>query len=105
MFMDGVVLSMPPAVATARSNYCCSTDDHVWRKPSESSSQALAGGDRFHKQVPTERSIPLWGGIGTHGFTPILFHPRKKLRTEDWVNAVESGRLRAALMAVSARRR
>ena len=105
MFMDGVVLSMPPADATGRSNYCCSTDDHVWRKPAESSSQALAGGDRFHKQVPIERSIPLWGGIGPRGFTPIIFHARKKLCTDEWVNMVEGGRLRAALMAVSARRR
>ena len=105
MFMDGVVLSMPPADATARSNYCCSTDDHVWRKPSESSSQALAGGDRFHKQVPIERAIPLWGGIGPRGFTPILFHARKKLRTGEWISAVEGGGLRDALTAVSARRR
>ena len=105
MCMDGVVLSMPPKESTARLNYCCSVDDRVWRKPSEASSQELAGGDCFHKQVPIQRAIPLWGGIGPRGFTPILFHAQKKVRTPEWACAVGDGKLRAALVKVSGRQR
>lgn len=105
MCMDGVVLSMPPSDATARINYCRSADDHVWRKPSELNSQALAGGDIYHKQVPIERCIPLWGGVGARGFAPVVFHPRKKLCNGEWVTMVSSGKLRAAVSSASGKRR
>ena len=104
MCMDGVVLSMPPADETERVNYCRSAEDHVWRKPSETSSQALAGGDFYHKQVPIERCIPLWGGIGARGFAPVVFHPRKKLCNEYWVSMVGGGKLRAAVSSASGKR-
>ena len=97
MCMDGVVLSMPPSDATARINYCRSADEYIWRKPSEASSQALAGGDAYHKQVPLERSIPLWGGIGARGVAAVSFHARKKLRIADWLAVVNNGKVCAAL--------
>ena len=105
MCMDGVILSMPPADATDRVNYCRSMDDHVWRKPSEATSQELAGGDCYRKQVPLERCVPFWGGIGAQGIVPVTFHPRKKVCTSEWLGVVQSGRLRAALAQASGRRR
>ena len=38
----------------------------------------------------------MWGGIGPGGFGLVLFHPSKKVNTEEWVEAVEAGRLVAA---------
>ena len=52
--------------------------------------------DRYEKQVPHARAVPLWGGVGPGGFGLVLFHPSKKVNTDEWVEAVEAGRLVAA---------
>ena len=65
--LDGVVLSMPPADATERFNYCWGGESHMWRKRDEANLPALAGRDEYKRQVPVERAIPLWGGL-SHGW-------------------------------------
>jgi hypothetical protein len=79
--------------------------DHMWRKRSEACDPELAGDDAYGKQVPTSRAVPLWGGISAHGFAPIVYHPAKKLRTEQWLDAVEGGGLLSALASLNPDRR
>ena len=43
------------------------------------------------------RSLPMWGGVSEGGFVPILFHPNKKLDSDEWVEAVENGCLDGAI--------
>jgi hypothetical protein len=105
MAMDGVVLSMPPEDETGRLNFCRHGEDHMWRKRSEGCDPQLAGDDAYGKQVPASRAVPLWGGISAHGFAPIVFHPAKKLRTEEWIDAVEGGSLASALGSLNPDRR
>jgi len=98
--MDGVVLTMPPGNPTERMNFCQQGDDKMWRKPNESLSPALAGGDQYSKQVPLGRAVSLWGGCSAKGFAPVVFHKTKKLTVAEWVKGVDGGRLGAALKAV-----
>ena len=77
MAMDGVILSMPPADPVARLNYCRTQEGYMWRKPGESNRPELAGKDEYSKQVPIERSIPMWGGIGRGG-SPALSSTRRR---------------------------
>ena len=69
----------------------------MWRKPSEANCPKLAGKNAYDKQVPVERAIPLWGGISEAGFEAVLWHPSKKTNTEEWTNAVQTGKLTDAL--------
>ena len=103
MSMDGVVLSMPPATATERFNYCWGASTHMWRKRTEGNLPQLAGASDFDKQVPLERAIPLWGGISEDGFAPILFHPAKKTNAEEWCKSILDGTLIEALKAINPR--
>jgi hypothetical protein len=95
--MDGAVFSTPPKNAADRLNFCTVGDMHMYRKPSESSSPNLAGGTKYGKQVPLARAVPLWGGISRGGFKAIAFHPTKKLQDHEWMEAVEGGKLVAAI--------
>jgi len=101
MCMDGVVLSLPPEDDIGRVNHCRASDTHVYRKRSERMLPELAGGDAYAKQVPIERALPMWGGVGPTGFAAVLLHPDKKANTEQWVAAVRAGRLVAALRRVN----
>ena len=94
--MDGVVLALPPADPVARHNYCHAGETHMWRTRREAAQPDLAGDDLYQKQVPQRRAVPMWGGIGPGGFGLVLFHARKKVDTEEWVRAVDGGRLVAA---------
>jgi hypothetical protein len=105
MAMDGVVLSMPPADETGRLNFCRYGENHMWRKRSEACDPQLAGDDAYGKQVPASRAVPMWGGISAHGFAPIVFHTAKKLRTAEWIDAVEGGALQSALASLNPDRR
>jgi len=104
MCLDGVVLTMPPKEKTARENYCTSGADHMWRKPSESYRPELAGEDPYPHQVPLDRALPMWGGVSADGFAKVLFTAKKRADTEEWVKAVEDGRLTAALQAINPQR-
>ena len=75
MSMDGVVLSMPPTIATDRFNYCWGAATHMWRKRTEGNLPQLAGANDFEKQLPLGRAIPLWGGISEDGVAPIFVPP------------------------------
>ena len=102
--LDGVVLTYPPEDDVARFNHCRYADTHVYRRRSEKESPELAGGDAYGKQVPLERALPLWGGIGRSGFAVVTMHEQKKITTEEWVAAVRAGHLQAALRRANAGR-
>ena len=96
MSMDGVVLALPPIDPAARHNFCHVGETHMWRRTSEAAHPDLAGDDLYQKQIPQRRAVPMWGGIGPGGFGLVLFHARKKVDTDEWVRAVDAGRLVAA---------
>ena len=98
--MDGCVLGVPQADPVQRANFCTLGDTHMWRKPSEAASPALAGHDPFGKQVPLTRAVPLWGCISLGGVRPLLFHKQKKLTAEEWAAAVERGVVRRAIQTM-----
>ena len=99
--MDGVILAMPPGDQTGRWNYCKHGTEFMWRKPSESFQPDLAGDDAYGKQVPQARAIPLWGGCAPGGFAIVAFHHNKKLHASEWATIVRSGKLTAAIRALS----
>jgi len=105
MSMDGVVLAVAPTEPTARDNFCHSGETHVYRKPSEAKKPELQGKDDYSKQIPVERQVPMWGGIGYSGFSTILYHDTRKLNQTDWSDAVECGKLTAACREVTGRTR
>ena len=105
MSLDGVVFSMPPRNETERFNYCWGGFTHMWRKPSEANSPALAGATAYDKQVPVARAIPMWGGLSADGFQAVLWHEKKKTDHVEWSAAVRAGKLSAALRALNPRRR
>ena len=74
----------------------------MWRRPSEGVCPKLAGEDPYAKQTPIARSLPLWGGCSAGGFATVLFHKNKKLTTEEWTQAVTSGKLVKAIKALRA---
>ena len=45
--------------------------------------------------------MPLWGGIGPHGFATVVLHKKKKLTVAEWLDAVRGGKLLAAIQKVS----
>ena len=92
-----MVFTIPPKDPSARENYCKADISRVWRRPDEHDLPELAGYDRYAKQVPHERTIPLWGGIGVNGFAAVLWHDRRKTNQDEWAEAVRDGRLIAAL--------
>ena len=99
--MDGVVLTMPPADTIARENFCLGGETHTWRQRDEHSLPALAACDKYRKQVPENRAVPLWGGVAAGGFSIIVFHDRRKLTAEEWAEGVEAGKLRSAIQRLS----
>ena len=63
----------------------------VWRRKDEHGLLALAGYDKYAKQVPASRMIPLWGGVGPGGFALILRHSNRKTDNVEWSAAVRAG--------------
>ena len=55
----------------------------------------------FAKQVPLARALPMWGGISADGFREVTWHATKKISVEEWVRAVEAGKLTKALKALN----
>lgn len=103
--IDGVVITMPPKKPEERKNYCVGSETHMWRKPCEANMPALAGANPMSKQVPIDRSIPLWGGISPGGMRVIMFHSTKKVSTDEWIATLGAGKLKAALQAVNPKRK
>ena len=97
MAMDGVVLSMPPADPIDRLNWCRNGEGRMWRKRSEAASPELSGSADYGDQFPLARALPLWGGISAGGFAEVFFHKTKKVGVDEWVQALQKGRLRKAL--------
>ena len=75
----------------------------MWRKRSEGNLPKLAGASDYLKQVPKERCIPLWGGLLEDGFAPILWYPGRKTNTEEWVQAIRTGKVAEALRFLNPR--
>lgn len=98
--MDGCVLAMPPTNTTERLNFLREQQPRMWRRPSERMKPELAGQDPFAKQTRLDRAIPLWGGLSTGGFATVVMHAKKKLTTEEWVSAVEGGKLVNAIKSL-----
>ena len=91
--MDGVVLTVPPADATDRLNYCLHGENHMWRKKGEAAKPDLSGDDPYADQIPLSRAIPMWGAISPQGFTEIAYHKTKKMNTAEWEKVLRSGKL------------
>ena len=68
----------------------------MWRKRSEGAKDELAGDSKYGKQVPQERAVPMWGGIGRTAFGLVCFHKNKKINSEDWAKVVRLGNLKRA---------
>ena len=105
MCMDGVVLTLPPRTKVDRENYCKAGVTHCWRMRCEGEKPELLGGDSYAKQVPYERQVPMWGGIGRAGFGLVMFHRNRKVNQGEWSEAVNSGKLKAACQDASGRSR
>jgi len=88
--MDGVVLTRPPPGLVARENYIHTNMPKVWRRRDEAGLPEPAGFDRYQKQVPPSRMIPLWGGVGPGGFAPVLWHDDRKTDNVEWSAVVRS---------------
>ena len=99
--LDGVVFTRPPEDPVERENYCKADITRVWRWPEERNLPDLAGCDRYAKQVPTERIVPLWGGVGCGGFAPVLWRPHRKTNRVEWTQALTDGKLQTALAAIN----
>ena len=95
--MDGVVLPTPPTDPIDRLNFCRQGETHMYRKPSEAGTPALAGADPYEDYIPLQRCVPLWGGISEGGCAEVLMHEKKKLTISEWVAAVSKGRLNDAV--------
>ena len=75
---------MPPPDPVERRVHVSHDEDKIWRKPWEKLNPELVGApDKYSHQVPLSRAIPLWGGISAAGFTPILWHEKKKVKTDE----------------------
>lgn len=106
MSLDGIVLGMPPEDPTDRANHCRVGDTYVWRKDGERANPQLAGYDKYGQQLPLSRAIALWGGISESGAHVVFFHKTKKLNQQTWAaKAVDSGRLKNALIALNPKNR
>ena len=47
--------------------------------------------------------VSLWGGLSEDGFAPILWHPGRKTNTEEWVQAIRTGKVTEALRFLNPR--
>ena len=99
MSMDGVIIPMSPADAVDRINFCRNLETHMWRQSKEAKQEDFEAAVHYEKQLPYNRQLPLWGGIGPGGFGIIMFHKRRKVDQWEWSAALESGKLTAALRA------
>ena len=77
----------------------------MWRKLAEANPPPLAGADKYDKQVPLSRAIPLWGGLSEGGFEVVLWHEQKKTNNEEWSAAVRAGNLTNAIRKINPHRR
>ena len=99
--MDGVILARPPADPIDRENFVKHGDTHCYRTHAERASPALDGGNHYGAQVSLDRAVPLWGGLAAGGFAVVAFHPRKKLKKEEWAKIVHAGKLVSAIRCVN----
>ena len=95
--MDGVILPMAPASPVERLNFCRSDETKMWRQRSEYAVPELAGDEKMPKQVPLDRSVAFWGGIGAAGAAVVCFHEYKKIEPDEWAEALDDGKLEEAL--------
>ena len=99
-----VLLAVPPKPQIRRENYCRASGTHCWRKLAEYNCTQLHGADRYRKQVPLARAIPLWGGCGFGGFAPVIWHRKHKMDADEWVGALQGGALTQAVRSVRSKR-
>ena len=99
--LDSVVFTRPPSKRAARENYIRSETRIAWRRKDEYNFPALAGYDKYSKQAPPSKIIPLWGGVGPGGFAPVLWHSDRKTDNVEWSASVRAGHLTKALQAAS----
>ena len=77
----------------------------MWRKANEANLPQLAGTDKYDKQVPLHRAIPLWGGLSEDGFAPVLWHAQKKTNQVEWSQAVRDGKVTEALRILNPKKK
>ena len=73
----------------------------MWRKASEGRDAGLCGESKYSQQAPPSRVVPLWGGVGAGGFAEVLIHKKRKSTAEEWMDAVDGGKLSAAVSRVN----
>ena len=105
MSMDGVIVARSPIDPVDRRNHCFTGETHMWRKKGEAALPELAGNDPYAEQIPPSRALPLWAGISPDGVAEIIMHKNKKMKTDEWVEAVRSGKLSAAVKTLNPHRR
>jgi len=94
---DGVVLTKRPVDPTEALNYCLHGETDMYRKRSEACKPELSGDDPYADQIPLSRAIPLWGAISSAGYRDIFYHKTKKVNTEEWLKALNKGKLLKAV--------
>ena len=103
--MDGVVIIIPPAEPTARSNHVHGAERYIWRRPNEARSAELAGKLPYEGQAPPSRCVGLWGACSADGFAEVLMSGKRKVTGAEWADAVDAGKLSHALLALNPARR
>ena len=48
---------------------------------------------RHVDQIPLNRAVPMWAGVGFRGCAVIAVHQRKKLTSVEWARLVDQGKL------------
>ena len=81
----------------SRENFCKTGDNYVWRKPQERGLPELEGWDKYSKQAPNSRIIPLWAGIGKDGVAAIHWHDERKTNGVDWAQIGNADQLNVSL--------
>ena len=85
----------------ARLNYVRADETHVYRTAAEKDLPECHGHNKYKKQVPKGRMLPLWGGLAAGGFATVFFHEDRKTNAEDWSCMVEKGGLTQAAQGPS----
>ena len=101
---DGVILTKPPEESTSRENYCRTGENSIWRKPEERCFPELDGWDKYSKQAPPSRVLPLWAGIGKSGVADVFWHEHRKTNAVEWAESVDTGILEEGLHKANQRR-
>ena len=72
----------------------------MYRKRGEKGSPELSGGDRYAKQAPMNRCLPLWGGVSENGFAVVIWHKKRKMCADEYAEAVGAGALTKAIKSL-----